>query len=83
MPVPSKDPEANANFDADALYKLYIHGYIINILEAIPIPDTAFIYITFFGRLDILGTGVTTDKYSRICHFVSNCCHVRGLNGHF
>ena len=41
IPKPSKSP--------DALYALYIHGYIINIEEAIPIPDIVFIYITFFA----------------------------------
>lgn len=44
MPMPSKGP--NANFNADYLYKLYIHGYIIIIEEAIPIPHTVFIHIS-------------------------------------
>ena len=43
MPMPSKSP------DAVALFKLYIHGYIINIIETIPISYTVFIRITFFG----------------------------------
>ena len=41
IPMPSK------NTDVDALY---IHGYIINIEEAILIPRTVFIYISFFCR---------------------------------
>ena len=48
MPMPSKSPDDD--FEADALYKLYINFNIMNIEEAIVIPHTVFIYITSFGR---------------------------------
>ena len=41
MPMPCESADANSN--SNALYKLYMHDYIINIEEDTPIPHTVFI----------------------------------------